>query len=114
MEDAKISAYRKAHLRVQKLKRFYKHLTVYVIVNVIVVFFGLRGIDLLNTKTMEVDAYYVPWLLWNVLSVPILWGIGLLIHGVSVFRPTFGFIKNWEQRQLQKIMEEEYRKENPM
>ncbi len=114
MEDARISAYRKAQLRVQKLKRFYKHLTVYVIVNVIVVFSGLRVIDLLDTKTMEVDANFETWLVWNVLSVPILWGIGLLIHGVSVFRPTFGFIKNWEQRQLKKIMEEEYRKENLM
>jgi hypothetical protein len=114
MEEAKAIAYRKAQRRVQKLKRFYRHLNVYVVVNVIVVFFGLGGIDLLQTKTMDVDANFVPWLHWNVLSVPILWGIGLLIYGLCVFRPTLGFLEAWERRQLQKIMEEEYRKENPM
>ncbi len=114
MEEARLAAYRKAQKRVKKIKRFYRHLTVYIVVNILLVYFGLRGVDFIEINSPEVDTKVVFWLFWNVLSVPILWGIGLLIHGLCVFKPKINFIKAWEERQLQKILEEEYRNENSL
>lgn len=114
MEEEKLAAYKKALKRVKKIKRFYRHLTVYIIVNILIVYFGLRGVDLLEMRSPEVDANVVLWLFWNVLSTPILWGIGLLIHGLCVFRPKIGILKDWEQRQLKKFLEEEYKKANTL
>ncbi len=114
MEEAQLATYKKAQRRVKKIKRFYRHLTVYIVVNIFLVYFGLRGVNFLEINNPEVDANVVLWLFWNVLSVPILWGIGLLIHGLCVFKPKFNIVKRWEERQLQKILEEEYRKENTL
>jgi len=112
MEEARLAAYKKAQKRVKKIKRFYRHLTVYIVVNILLVYFGLRGVDFLEINSPEVDTRVVFWLFWNVLSVPFFWGIGLLIHGLCVFKPRINFVKDWEERQLKKIMEKEIRKEN--
>ncbi len=114
MKEAKLAAYKKALKRVKKIKRFYRHLTVYIVVNIFLVYFGLRGVDFLEINSPEVDANVVFWLFWNVLSVPILWGIGLLIHGLCVFKPKSNIVKRWEERQLQKILEKDYGKENSL
>ena len=114
MEEARLTAYRKAQKRVHKIKRFYRHLTVYIVVNILLVYFGLRGVDFIEFNNPEVDTRVVFWLFWNVLSVPLFWGIGLFIHGLCVFKPKINIIKRWEERQLQKILEEEVRKENSL
>lgn len=112
MEESRLAAYKIAQKRVKKIKRFYRHLTVYIVVNLLIVYFGFRGIDLLEFKNPEVDTNLTFWLFWNVLSTPILWGIGVLIHGLIVFRPGIGILKNWEERQMKKFLEEELKKEN--
>ncbi len=114
MEEIKLSAYKKAQKRVYKIKRFYRHLTVYFVVNILIVYFGLRGVDFLETNNAGGNMDVVFWLFWNVLGIPILWGIGLLIHGICAFRPTIGIIKDWEERQLKKFLKEEYGKENSL
>jgi len=114
MEETQLAAYKKAYNRVKKIKRFYRHLTVYIVVNILLVYFGLRGVDFLEINSPEVDANVILWLFWNVLSVPILWGIGLLIHGLCVFKPKLNMVKRWEERQLQKILQEDNRKENSL
>lgn len=114
MEEARLTAYKKAQRRVKKIKRFYRHLTVYIVVNILLVYFGLRGVDFIEINSPEADTRVVFWLFWNVLSVPILWGIGLLIHGLCVFNPKINIVKHWEERQLQKILEKEFRKENSL
>jgi len=50
---------------------------------------------------------FVQWIDWNILIVPLFWGIGLLFHAAKVFQYKFSFIKNWEEKQLKKFMRED-------
>lgn len=98
----------KAQKRVEALKGFYSHLFSYLIINIVL--FILRGNVLDFFQSASPDKNFVEWVNWNILLVPIFWGIGLLYHAAKVFQYKFGFIRKWEQRQLEKfISEEEFR-----
>ncbi|NND16214.1 MAG: 2TM domain-containing protein [Eudoraea sp.] len=97
-----------AKKRVDAIKGFYHHLTAYIIVNLalifirvpVILFFADKGGD---AATVEV----VDWLDWNIVLTPVLWGIGLLIHGLVVFGKNSGYIRKWEERKIQEILREE-------
>lgn len=88
MEDIK---YERAKKRVEEVKGFYKHLITYIIA---ISFFAVIN-------------YFVgprfPW----VLILAILWGIGLVSQGVSIFLKQKAFSKEWEERKIREYMEEE-------
>jgi hypothetical protein len=91
MEDQE-KRYKRAHERVEALKGFYTHLTVYVLVNL-----GLFAINALTGGTW--------WFFWPL----IIWGIGLTAHAVSVFLAgeTGPLGTAWEERKTKEIMEKE-------
>ncbi len=79
-------AYENAARRVKDLKDFYGNLTSYcmVIPFLIIVNFIFSPSHL--------------WFYWPMLG----WGIGILFHALKVF----GFNKNWEEKKIKKLMEE--------
>ena len=81
--------YAQAKKRVQEVKGFYGNLTAYIVVNVF-----LMIINLLTSPEHL-------WFYWPMLG----WGIGILAHAVSVF----GIGKEWEERKIKELMEEEKR-----
>jgi Na+/melibiose symporter-like transporter len=82
--------YIRAKKRVEKLKGFYIHLTVYILVNIMLFF-----INILN------DASYL-WFLYSLGG----WGIGLAVHGLTTF--SFGpFGADWEEKQIKKYIEKD-------
>ena len=84
--------YARAKKRVENLKAFYIHLTVYVLVN--------AYIFVMNLSTYEGD-----WWFFYPLG---LWGIGLGSHGLTVFASgKFGV--EWEERKIQEYMEKDKR-----
>ncbi|GAB2777202.1 2TM domain-containing protein [Salinimicrobium soli] len=90
--------YEAAKRRVKKIRGFYIHLTVYIIINIFLFIVGTwdEGIiagmqDLSNYAT----AFF--------------WGIGLLAHGAGVFAPDFFFGKKWEEKKIRELMEKEKR-----
>jgi hypothetical protein len=83
--------YERARKRVEELKSFYSHLFVYVAVN--------AGLFLLNIVTSPKHL----WFYWPLIG----WGIGLTIHGLSVFGTQRLLGKNWEERKIREIMEKE-------
>lgn len=91
-EEFKIEQARK---RIKDLKGFYTHLSVYILVNV----FILAASTHVFTK-ISLNEYAV----WGYLSTPLFWGIGLTIHAIFVFVPSFGFIKQWEERKMKELM----------
>lgn len=95
---------RKAQKRVEVLKGFYKHLLVYCIVNVTL--FILRGDVLQFFQDESADKNFIEWVDWNILIIPIFWGIGLLCHAVKAFQYKLKFIANWEKGQLEKFSKE--------
>lgn len=88
--------YQQALKRVKRIKGFYTHLMVYVVINI--------GILIANYTSNENHEHF--WS-WQVFSTPFFWGIGLLAHGFSVFMPTIIMGKDWEERKINELMEKE-------
>jgi 2TM domain len=83
--------YYQAQKRVEEIKEFYIHLTVYVLCNPIVI--------VVNLMTSPGFLYFIFCLLG--------WGIGLFFHGLKVFNYPPFFNKEWEERKIKEFMDEE-------
>jgi len=88
------SRYEKAKRRVDKVRKFYKHLTAYIIVNIFLVIINISNLDP-GESYFEIE---------NFLTL-LLWGIGLAIHAFMVFGFHYIFGHDWEERRIQKFME---------
>jgi hypothetical protein len=95
-EEAK---YYEATKRVKKIKGFYTHALVYVVINI--------GIVIINIKNLNPGESYFK--LENFFTL-FFWGLGLLAHGLSVFLPNFIFGQDWEEKKIKQFMEEEKKK----
>lgn len=96
-----------AYKKVQKIKGFYSHLKVYIIVNAIIIFTNVNrnfvGYDFNNGNHFTIRSFNK----WEIYSTALFWGIALLIHAFTVFGPDIFFGKDWEQKKIQKYMEQE-------
>lgn len=94
--------YLKAKKRVEELKRFYKHLAFYLIINLF--FIGRRIYKDIEYGDSIVEAFT------DISNYRLffLWGIILIIHALNTFSFNFFFGKNWEKRKI----EEEMQKQN--
>ena len=101
-----------AKKRVKEIKGFYAHLRAYILVNILILLLRMGIVDIITAKNPEVDQSFFDWIDLNVLITPLLWGIGLLIHGLFVFQYRIPFLRTWEERQIKKIMEEDEAREN--
>ncbi len=81
--------YLQAKKRVREIKGFYIHALVYVLVNLFILILKFQ-------KHGNIEFHD-----WGIG----LWGIGLAIHGLSVFLPNFILGRNWEERKIREIME---------
>ncbi len=97
--------YDNARKKVNAIKGFHSHLTAYIVVNIVLLLLKANVISALADQ--DIDLNLERWLQWNSWSTVILWGIGLLIHGIYVYRHKFKFLKNWEERKIREIIEEE-------
>ncbi|KMQ71423.1 2TM domain-containing protein [Chryseobacterium koreense] len=80
-----------AQRKVRKIRGFYIHSAVYVLVNCTIIFGNLyeNAANLFNFDTYA-TAFF--------------WGIGLLAHGLSVFGADRIFGKAWEERKIQEYL----------
>ena|SRR6218665_3006996 len=98
--------YNAAYKKVKKIKGFYSHLKVYIIVNLIIIVSSLtrgnftEGIDFSGLSE------------WHTYSTAFFWGIGLAAHGLSVFSSEWFFGSDWEQRKIQKYMDKDNSNKN--
>ena len=81
--------YQKAKERVTELRGFYRHLSVYVIVNL--------GLFLINMTTSPESL----WFIWPLTG----WGIATVLHTLRVFSGSLG--SNWEEKKIAELMEKE-------
>ncbi|MDT0540146.1 MULTISPECIES: 2TM domain-containing protein [Croceitalea] len=97
MEDLKTEKLNRAKKRVEQIKGFYIHATIYTIINIFIlvnIFIG-NGYDGENF-----------WQFSHFLT-PFFWGIGLFFHAAKVFNFNPILNKDWEKRQIEKYMEED-------
>ncbi|MBT8188624.1 MAG: 2TM domain-containing protein [Croceitalea sp.] len=99
-----VTTYERAKQRVEALKGFYGHLTIYILVNLGIFLIRFDVLQYFTDKQAGQEPAFIEWLDWNMVLTPFWWGIGLLVHGFIVFRPTLGLFKNWEKRQIEKYM----------
>jgi hypothetical protein len=97
--EASSLKYIKAKNRVEKLKGFYNHLAIYIIVNLIITGFKVSN-NLDNWTNFKNDLFSI-----DVLSVWTIWGLVLLIHFISL---TYG--QGWEERKIEELMNKELSK----
>lgn len=89
--------YNLAYKRVKRIKGFYIHLAVYIIVNGFSIFTKLNhnwDTDKDLTELQDFDTMFY-------------WGIGLFFHGLSVFGSNLFFGSKWEEKKMKEFMEKE-------
>jgi hypothetical protein len=89
---------KRAREQVEAHKGFYVHLFIYLLVN--------AGLFLINWASRGRDGGW--WFYWPILG----WGIGLAAHGFSVFGAFGLFTREWEERQVKKIVDKERGRQN--
>lgn len=112
MRTNSIDSYEIAKHRVACIRSFYRHLLIYIVVNIGLLILSITNVDVVLYQNARGSNDFDTWVFWNILCVPIFWGIGLLIHAVRVYKPTIGFVKEWEDWQLKRILAKEDRKKN--
>ncbi|MFH0778114.1 MAG: 2TM domain-containing protein [Candidatus Eisenbacteria bacterium] len=83
--------YQRAKQRVEEIKGFYVHFSVYLIVN--------AGLVLINLLTSSHEL----WFYWPLLG----WGIGIVAHAVSVFGLGGFWGPEWEERKIRELMDKD-------
>ena len=96
MENFDEIKYQEAAKRVKKIKGFYTHLTVYIVINLAII---LSKIDFGKDGSCSFEM--------RNFSTAFFWGIGLAAHGLSVFMPSIVMGKNWEEKKIKELMEKE-------
>ncbi|MEO8235855.1 MAG: 2TM domain-containing protein [Flavobacterium sp.] len=90
--------YEQAFKRVKRIKGFYVHFLVYLLVNASIICGNYFG----NHRS-ENEIFWS----WETFSTAFFWGIGLLAHGMSIFGRNIFFGDNWEERKIQELIEKE-------
>jgi hypothetical protein len=88
-DDIDERAYRDAKERAEALQGFYIHLLVYVVIN--------TALFAINAVTHSQGSSW--WFYWPLLG----WGVGVLIHGLSVFANVFS--TGWRDRKAMQLYE---------
>ncbi|WP_294286973.1 2TM domain-containing protein [uncultured Chryseobacterium sp.] len=88
--------YKEAEKQVKKIKGFYTSLFIYFAVNIFILYLNYR--DLKPEETIWQLKYF---------SLPIFWGIAVVIHGLRTFMPNFMLGSNWEDRKIKELMDKE-------
>ncbi|MCL9805693.1 2TM domain-containing protein [Flavobacterium amniphilum] len=92
-EEAK---YYEAAKRVKKIKGFYTHAAVYIMVNVMIIIINIQELD-------PGESYFQ----YHNFFTAFFWGLGLLAHGLSLFLPGMLFGDNWEEKKIKELMEKD-------
>lgn len=94
--------YIRAKKRVDNIKSFYIHFTVYILVNIFIsaiIIFGLTSDEGLTfSQAISHPGVYMTWLGW---------GIGVVIHWLSVFGFPKVISQDWEERKIRELMEQD-------
>jgi hypothetical protein len=80
-----------AKKKVEEIKKFYEHLTVYALCNPIVI--------VVNIMTSPGFLYFIFCLLG--------WGMVIILHGLKAFGYAPFFDKEWEERKVKEFLEKE-------
>jgi 2TM domain len=96
MENLDEIRYQEALKRVKKVKGFYTHLIVFIVINMMIL--------IVNYQELEANETFFQF---RTFSTFLCWGVGLFAHGLSVFFPSMVLGKDWEERKIKELMEKD-------
>ena len=94
--------YLKAKKKVQDIKGFYSHLTVYIIINIFIsgiIIYGLSHDE--EYDFMQAIGHFGVYSTW------LFWGTGLFFHWLGVFGFKNLLGKNWEEKKIRELMDKD-------
>ena len=86
--------------QVKRIRKFYNHLQVFVIIMLALLFFSDVIMNFFSERISNTNALY--WIHVNIWINVGIWLIVILIQGLAAYKHKFGFIKKWEQNKIQK------------
>ena len=90
--------YLNAKKRVKQVKGFYIHALVFVLVNAFIIMMKvINGQHVAGEPQIKISQF---------LTI-IIWGVGLVAHGLSIFLPNFILGKNWEEKKIRELMDKD-------
>lgn len=89
--------YERAKKQAEELRDFYQHLVIYLVINAFLL--------LLNLRTSPGHL----WFYWPLFG----WGLGVAIHGATVFGSNKFWGQQWQERKIKQLMEKD-RSDGPM
>ena len=90
-----------ARKKVNDIKAFYRHATVYVLVNIFII------IITVSARMSGGESFSEAFFHFATFSTPFFWGIGLAFHAAKVYNKNMLFSRDWEERQIKKLMEKD-------
>lgn len=93
--------YLRAKKRTLLIRKFYKHLSIYFIVNTIISFYKVRGYmrrgDSFEEAFFQLDTFIV-WMIW---------GVFVLLQAVRTFKSNVILGADWEEKKIREFMDKE-------
>ena len=102
METDKL--YDQAEKRVKKIKNFYNHLQIFVIMMLVLVIFSNTIFTFFENHIQNPGT--LKWARANVWINSLLWGGGVLIHALYAFKNKITFLDAWENKKVNEFMNE--------
>lgn len=85
----------RAQERAREKRRLYQHFIVFLIGSVVLIL-----VNLIFEIGQDINPFGIDWFVWAI----IIWGIILLIHAFNVFITNRFLGKDWENRQIEKLV----------
>lgn len=87
-----------AKKRVEKISKFYKHLAVYIVVNIFLSAIFIVG-DINDGDTFNEAVFnYHNYKIW------LFWGIGIVFQALNTFGLTLFMNKDWEEKKIKEYL----------
>lgn len=99
-EEVMNQRYQRAKKRTEQLRKFYKHLVTYVVINMFISGYKINE-NMGNGDTFE-EAFFNldTFIVW------IVWGAFVALQAVKTFKPTIIMGSDWEERKIREYMNE--------
>lgn len=100
-----IERWRSAKKRVTELKDFHNH--VVFLIGFTILLYSLKGgvLEVISQRNPEMEEGFLVWLDYNFMLTPVIWGVGILIHGLYAYRHKWRLVAGWEEKHIRKLLE---------
>jgi hypothetical protein len=102
-EEEMNQRYQRAKKRTDQLRKFYKHLVTYIIVNLFIS--GYKILEYMDRG----DSFEEAFLNLDTFIVWIVWGAFVALQAVRTFKPGIVMGADWEERKIREIMNDNKR-----